>query len=1472
LKKEIIALIKARKEIYKSSPEDMISAYNREIETQKEYNGRQLLELLQNADDEKSEKVEINLNTIDSTLIVSNVGSHCTPFSIDGIKSLMISNLSSKLSKKYIGNKGLGFRSIVNWAENISILSNNLEIEFSRKVVENQYDSMFNKTEHYELINKRKLPENVKPIPFLSLPRVKDKYNKNWTTSINIKYKSMFEEDIIKQIHEIKKEISLFLNHVQEIVIIQNSTIIKEIKKEELLKEWTIYQKGDILDKEYWDKENEEEKYDLRIAINKSNKNYINELFSYFPTKVDIRLPYIVHGTFELNSSRNEINDSKKNRFILLKLVELIGETAKLLSSFNVNYKALEMLSYTYKNNILEAFGFYNNIDRYIESADIFPCLDGTYRSKDNVIYSEGLSQFIYKTKNAYFFPNLLIPNNLNIDLRKYNLKTSISNSKLNELSKNIIDIDERVNFIFMIYNSFNQFEEKLVFLIDSNNELVSINDEVYTPPNINISIPYFLKLKFIHKELYTKLIDRFNIIEKDKARELQRKLKEFTNIQSYEPAPIIQKIVSSTNNELKNKPEKKLLIVQEMIKALFENYLNLDIRTSFPTDSIQLLTKNMTLRNAKELYLSESYPSGKLTKYLFGDIFEEDLFLADNDILIDNKREDLFLIESFFIWLGVNKHTKFNKQTNLSYNEKINYMNYVDSRIGKINYRDISFDCLEISNLNDLINKMSPEKVILWITQDSIIKDYLNMLNKDLIKYSLSGEYMGTYRHSLDFKPSYIMYQIANSDYFKDFLIGYTNINNIINKISINYGNEQFLKYLLEKEEIEGFLLKLGATNKFENLSINTIKDALKNMSNKVLDGKNSQTFYKLCIKHYEKNNQSLEERDIKLFGYKGEEKKYFEINDLYYSGNIKLPKKITDTIPLLNFPKRGNTNNVINFFVIKNLNHLKVNVLEFNLNSLLTNSFKEKFEKIKPFIIVYRIKDSDEDSTKISQISKLKNLKIMLCDEVKYQISGHIQYLDDYDYLRENNNYYLKIPKDNEFNQLLQEFEFQETFADIIGLLYDIQETRVFRDLIKEDIYYTEKSIINDFGKEILIHSNELLGITDEIFSFWKSIYKIISKSFNFTSSKNLLNLVKNELNLKTNIFAINYLKLDLYESCVHLEELFTELSISPLKFNAEDTYYKIDFTKQHQRKIKQLFENSFISFRKKIYTWCIETKNEKDFINFFSKYEDNDDFIIKISKDNKLNINLDYEKFIIEFIYKNFEDIIDITPTQIDFESIYDKNVKQINIDDLNGEIKLLSLLYFEGKMKIILKYISNNKERTYELEKQNFSDSKKATQEKIELTSLNNIILEITNPILKTPIIGKSRNKALPFKHHSKFDINKKEIGESSEKKVFEKLIVEFGKENVVWSSKNNDNLGYDIKYKNIKNEWKFAEVKTFNGYQFNITKNEKEFAENHFGEYEIFLVGDKIYVLENVDFSDKTKFQLESNQYIVKYNI
>ena len=103
-KAKIGKLVKKRKAGFEADNNLIASNYGTEKETAKEYNGRQLLELLQNADDAQSDTVLIRHDKRNKILSVSNKGDRCEPFSVDGVRSIMYANLSSKISNQYIGN------------------------------------------------------------------------------------------------------------------------------------------------------------------------------------------------------------------------------------------------------------------------------------------------------------------------------------------------------------------------------------------------------------------------------------------------------------------------------------------------------------------------------------------------------------------------------------------------------------------------------------------------------------------------------------------------------------------------------------------------------------------------------------------------------------------------------------------------------------------------------------------------------------------------------------------------------------------------------------------------------------------------------------------------------------------------------------------------------------------------------------------------------------------------------------------------------------------------------------------------------------------------------------------------------------------------------------------------------------------------------------------------------------------------
>ena len=144
----------------------------------------------------------------------------------------MLSGLSSKIKKTYIGNKGLGFRSIINWTECVKIHSNNLSVEFSDEIRKNTYLSLYNENTIEIIRNEFSFPKTTIPFPFLAIPEIRDYSNGEFTTTIEIKYrnKEWILKDIIKQVKELKPEVLLFLNNINSICFVGFDDGIDDIK------------------------------------------------------------------------------------------------------------------------------------------------------------------------------------------------------------------------------------------------------------------------------------------------------------------------------------------------------------------------------------------------------------------------------------------------------------------------------------------------------------------------------------------------------------------------------------------------------------------------------------------------------------------------------------------------------------------------------------------------------------------------------------------------------------------------------------------------------------------------------------------------------------------------------------------------------------------------------------------------------------------------------------------------------------------------------------------------------------------------------------------------------------------------------------------------------------------------------------------------------------------------------------------
>ncbi|ORU91274.1 MAG: hypothetical protein A6F72_01595 [Cycloclasticus sp. symbiont of Poecilosclerida sp. N] len=1385
-KTEVEGLIQQRKEGYRADSNLIPSNYGTEKETVKEYNGRQLLELLQNADDAQSQQVSIKLDTEQKVLTISNNGENCDSFSVEGVKSIMYANLSSKTNNQnqYIGNKGLGFRSIINWADEISILTNGVKICFSQEIIKKYYIDLTKLEQREEIKQKRNLLDDEIPMAVLAIPEIQEFDGKHWTTAINIQYKENFLEDIKNQINTIKEEVLLYLNHLQSIEIDIDGEI-KTIKSP--VTKWTIKDASGEVPNEYLGENDKNNKYELKIAYNDELTNNGNNcLFAYFPTKIKVDLPFIVHGTFELDSSRNQLTDNPKNKFIIKKLVEFIIETALNLKQDEANYQALIFLQYEHRNEILDGLGFYREIDTAIEESEIYPCLDNEYRKKADIVYNNDFTNFIHNNNFIEHTPYLLKPSYKQellseLELNEFD-RINIEGIKLvnQEIKKNVV----RVKFIYHLIK--NNYEYNYPLLTDENGKLVGLGD-IYAPATEKFSLPNYVDIKIISQELFELMNEH---------EEPNENWKEFTQLKPHDKLEIFSKVITSTNSELEKGDEKPTDLIKSTISFLYKNYSD-----SIPISEqkIQLLDKIQKSQSAKNLYLSKTYPSGGLTEELFGDIFEDNDFLADISIykLGDDKKR----IENFFIWLGVNKYAKFveNKTTSSK-----------------------SVNLIKIERFDE-IRKLPIENIITWLLSDERTQNGPKEI------------------------PVENEVPLQLKSLFENRLISSNNkVNNLVNDKCVDYDHSLFKSNNFNKADIESLLLKWGAVDKFSELSFPKIEEVLNSLPEKDPQGKLAQKTYLESFKT-NKTNSSLTHK-ITLFAKKGDDLGYFPQDEVYYAGGVKLPKKCTDRLAIFDFPKKR-TEAVIGFFDIKDLSRFEPEINKQELSGI-NDDFQEFFERIKPYVLAYRV-GGLENRDGEAEAKKIDKLSIKLCQKICCKIEDEDYELSDYDYLIGDNDYLIKIPNER-LGYIKQEYDFYTVFGDIVGLIFGLENTDKFKNCIKDSENNIKRDIKDHIGSDAINEAQDLLGIASDFYNFWHKIYELKKKEYTGNHNNNL-ELINQELEIDIKNGQIEYGDLTDKKNAEVVIDIFKRLKIKISDFNNGQTN-KISLSSYHQQKLEECFSDNNYQFRRNLHKDCIDKSQESEFLTKVNQYK-------APVTDCSTKLVVDYEAEYDLFVKKTFGFKLLELNNYLDFHDLYRSRKRGLGADFTYIEDggKKESLLYFPNNEQALEKEIKNQKEQ----------EQKQIGNQK---TKKETPTLEISDAILETP--EKRSEKSGVTKHGGNGDQqqkNKQKSGMRSEASVNQFLVKEYGKENVQWVSETNKYANHDFKYKD-GNKWWYVEVKTLANDMFYISKNELDFAKKHKDKYKIFLVGDEIKRIHPVNLEDEDQFRIEPKDFSVSYKL
>jgi len=1467
-------LIKENRQIYSNYPKHIIRDYNLENESVKEYNGRQILELLQNADDASSKAVDIKFDKDAFKLSIANIGE---PFSIQGIESLMLAHLSAKTKKIFIGNKGLGFRSILNWANKICIRTNGCVVEFSPEIAKTEFElAVKTGAAKTNLLAERGLAEKTIPFPILAIPKIDiDESSHNvWTTIIEIYYKKEFESSIEAQLADCREEILLFLNNIETISIDglaseQISYSRLRLKENDLTyiqiknKVWRIETVEDYLPSELQDEsKTEKESFNITVAFQDDLSDKYYKLFNFFPTKLSIYLPCVIHATFELNSSRDYINDSEKNKFIFEQLVELLKKCSLNLIEETEGkadwspFKLLLPLSDKTDSTLIETF--YSNLKNLHNELKVFPCVDGNYECLNKIkYYDPGFSEWVKNNDFANQFKSLLSPLEESIEKTYPVVMRSYSQieftSIIDNISNKIDDLKVRSELIaYLLQISTNQNRnERYSILVNKGKEVINKTKVAFTPmieSEGEFKKPDFIDLDFINKDLYNTLVLKykkgFNQKEPD-SREFQRLFSRIANIQPYDSNAVIIRIINGTKEQIKTESDVDAIShVKQMVQTLFENYQMLKNKAAVFSESCPLINKQNEIIDSRSLYLSVSFPSGKLIKDIYGNVLSDADYLKDI-AFYDLNCDDNEIIESFFIWLGVTKYVQLNDiRIAKEYYESDPYLDFVFTKIRRPNpVSRFNFAGKEIGSFFKTLSKLSNEKLVMLVLKDERLRQSVLGLNSsDLLYYQYGQNYPNLFGF-----PSYVLFQLRSLNRFNKYLIESSEIP-FINEQEFNYDDPLFKEYGISYHEIDYVLEKLGALRSFVDLPTERVYEIIKMCADLKTEHKYIRRLYLQAFDHFRspKMKPSVEMRpDTRLLAIKNGSKDYRPIEEVYYSDNNILPEKIIQDLWMLDFPKRAGEVQVSKYFGIKTLKELQISIDTLSIADHVQNApFNEWVKQIKPLILAFRLSNLKKQEDKKEAAKAIKNCIIRLISNVNYTTDGKIfQKLGYEEFIVNDDQFLMSVEGFKNVEQFRDSSKFCNAFAEMMCILFKVNENKNnYISVFKDKIDFSRELIHADSLDEYLSEAYTLLGLSQNETVFWNAVCKI--KSIQFPDD------IQDELSLRQFLHKNLRYELPVDYKLIDFENHGSSKSYNLFKSLQIDINITLSQIKAQLPSFAGLIE------------WHVNriTDCSRDMENRYSNaiwqdlnsktIADKKTFIYKRNKFRYWFANykwseLELPPFTLDINYKEILETKAVAEFKIQLSENENPIVIRPEYKELLAKYEEIeksfsdeqrSLLYFEGNLAEILKFIIVTPAEA-DKQKEEEDDDENDNLPLVEKNLANNIPTGIKpRTHSRGGSVDPNREKA------------KRQAGKKAEENVRDTLIGLYGRKNVQWVSGNSDedkpddSLGYDFLYRKTDvDEWCFLEVKSVTGSSFIISNNEFKVALDNKEKYHLALV-------------------------------
>lgn len=1452
-------------EAQKNEAERWRADFNGEIENLNQYREREILELLQNADDAGSSRVDIILNTIQKTLEVKNSGSNTVPFKEEGVSSIMYANLSPKKGMNYIGAKGLGFRSILNWSNHILIRSANMELEFSNdRVVDFWNTNMVPYlTDHskYE-IAARKDHRQV-PLSILALPIVKEIDDVDFT-SITIHYNPALESQILKDLRTFQPTSLLFLHNLKSILISVDGETIAHYSNHIITSE-NGFITSELAGKKWISKVESG-----KITITGNEKDYETgcaycidnvecsgyPIYNFFPTRDTIGIPAIMHATLELDSSRNHlIADNETNKIMLDKVADIIAEMAEYLKTKGTTWDAYRLMRphithlglYEYQDYLLKKL--------YSRKGNYIPLLGGGYGDINNCFYlDDNIFEIIASTESGHLiFGNMRLKEEIGIQCvvnQNFNLDVK---SRIEKFASEI-NKDTLVSLIVSL-QKYASGKDNLTLdchiFKDSDGEIITGRAFINEGQKVE-EIPSFMKFDYLDEELAEKIKQRIALRgERPWQRELADKLSVVGKISSSDISSLTNRLLPKSEDSRRPESEYK-----ELMKSLYKIFLKRgDKFTISEGNEAWLPTETYCLQwqRASSLIAADyRFPDGFRNLGISPSPLTPERCVAYPYFLEEVSGGNPTLIQEFLVKLGVNLY--FGKSP-MHYGSDLGYIDSLDIPAevkDNCSWKDKNRESLNTAYIADreLLNSLR-------------LPDLINILIKSGYDEQVcAGQQINwfnmIYKPSVPVDLSYAAYLLRSESSASKL------------KYYAMEDNEWLPGQIEEKDKFEiinddprilRLLKALGASTTCSDYSTENLYQVLQqrtNIAKKRHNSKGLKSFYHKIKMALNEKNSVNPPADLQLACRIGDELYFLPSKEIFYSDNIGI-RSLKNSLPILEMSSREGEDIVKRVFGCRLIKDLRFELIDAEHNSTLGTQLNQRLATIRPYIIASATKEAGSKGGNIDTLfsnvkGALDRLYINVVSKAGYKLVD----------VREESDKIIWME-----NGDLQFFDGQLYISGNYSRLQDALEDPYFCNGIVEAIAITLKlnggDNLDRFLRLLKSSKKELDYIAENEFdeTLWS---KCIKESV----------LSESEVEFWRKVFEVDGIAHQFDELELRNEQrsyLASKLGIDP---DRADMRSFITFHKQMLKEVRGRYEVAYLAH---IHSILREQDDEtkSKYVEFKEKFL-SDDWIDSIAERIKYEVEPDYDSSVKTYIAEvfNFDcenQGVATLPCRHD-EYLYGHDFYELRLSPKDE-----SLLYFEGyedyfarKIDLIFSPEIDNERSEYQSEDQIADDSAII---KIE-------VVKTLKPEAKTHTVRHASQKNHPSESVKKINGRKAEdlVFKAFSQPDSEYEIGEIYSEYLAAKKgrSGDDSKGYDLEYRKKGSDgspFRCLEIKnSASGEDIRLTAHEYEVAQSPdcCDRYDVALVtGDTIRIWENA-FKDPDSFDMIPEGYHVKFKI